>query len=54
VLLITHNMDRVTQVCDDAVVLRRGRKAAEVRVDQVTKDDLVAFITGAKTTDGGT
>lgn len=51
VLLITHNMDRVAQVCDDAVVLRQGRKAAEVRVDQVTKDDLVAFITGAKTTE---
>ena len=54
VLLITHNMDRVTQVCDNAVVLRRGRKAAEVRVDRVTKDDLVAFITGARTTENGT
>ena len=49
VLLITHNMDRVTAVCDNAVILRQGRKAAEVDVGQVTKDDLVAFITGAKT-----
>ena len=49
ILLITHNMDRVTQVCDNAVILRQGRKAAEVEVSQVTKDDLVAFITGAKT-----
>ena len=48
VLLITHNMDRVTAVCDDAVVLRQGRKAAEVGLDKVSKDDLVAFITGAK------
>ena len=49
ILLITHNMDRVTAVCDNAVILRQGRKAAEVDVGQVTKDDLVAFITGAKT-----
>lgn len=48
VLLITHNMDRVTAVCDDAVILRQGRKAAEVEISRVTKDDLVGFITGAK------
>ncbi len=51
VLLITHNMDRVTAVCDQAVVLRQGRKAAEVTVTDVTKDDLVAYITGARTGD---
>jgi len=49
VLLITHNMDRVTAVCDTAVVLRRGRKTAEVDVGEVTHNDLVAFITGART-----
>ena len=48
VLLITHNMDRVSEVCDRAVVLRQGRKTAEVAVSDVTKDDLVAYITGAK------
>ena len=51
VLLITHNMDRVTAVCDTAVVLRQGRKTAEVQVSEVTQDDLVAFITGARTTE---
>lgn len=51
VLLITHNMDRVTEVCDRAVVLRQGRKTAEVDVCDVTKDDLVAYITGARTDD---
>jgi len=51
VLLITHNMDRVTEVCDRAVVLRQGRKTAEVNVGDVTKDDLVAYITGARTGD---
>ncbi|MCY4423437.1 MAG: ATP-binding cassette domain-containing protein [Acidimicrobiaceae bacterium] len=48
VLLITHNMDRVTEVCDRAVVLRQGRKTADVDVGAVTKDDLVAYITGAR------
>ena len=51
VLLITHNMDRVTAVCDHVVVLRQGRKTAEATIDEVTKDDLVAFITGARTTE---
>ena len=53
VLLITHNMDRVTEVCDRAVVLRQGRKIADVDVGSVTKDDLVAYITGARTGDRG-
>ena len=51
VLLITHNMDRVSDVCDRAVVLRQGRKIADVDVGSVTKDDLVAYITGARTGD---
>ncbi|MXW62378.1 MAG: sugar ABC transporter ATP-binding protein [Acidimicrobiaceae bacterium] len=50
VLLITHNMDRVTAVCDQAVVLYQGRKTAEVAVNDITKDDLVAFITGTRKT----
>ena len=51
VLLITHNMERVIDVCDHAVVLRQGRKTAEAAVDEVTKNDLVAFITGARATE---
>ncbi len=50
VLLITHDMECVIRVCDNAVVLRQGRKSAEVAASRVTKDDLVAFITGTKTT----
>ena len=52
VLLITHDLERVTEVCDDVVVLRQGRKTAEALVKEVSKDDLVAFITGAITTMG--
>ena len=50
VLLITHDMERVTAVCDDVTVLRQGRKTAEALVEHVTKDNLVAFITGASST----
>ncbi len=50
VLLITHNMHAVTEVCDRAIVLRQGRKSAEVDVADVTTDALVAYITGAKVT----
>jgi len=50
VLLITHDLERVTEVCDDVVVLRQGRKTAEAPMEQVSKDDLVAFITGASST----
>ena len=52
VLLITHDLERVTKVCDDVVVLRQGRKTAEAPVEGVSKDDLVAFITGVSSTVG--
>ena len=52
VLLITHDLERVTEVCDDVVVLRQGRKTAETPMGRVSKDDLVAFITGASSTAG--
>lgn len=50
VLLITHNMDRVLAVCDQAVVLYQDRKCAEVNLADVSKDDLVSYITGARGT----
>ncbi|WP_420638354.1 hypothetical protein [Candidatus Poriferisocius sp.] len=47
-LLITHNMDRVLAVCDQAVVLYQGRVCADVSVGDVDKDELVSYITGAR------
>jgi simple sugar transport system ATP-binding protein len=47
VLLISHNMQSVTEVCDRAVVLRHGRKVGDVSLRDVTAADLVAMITGA-------
>lgn len=49
VLLITHDMQCVFAACDRAVVLRHGQKCADVKVAEVDKDELVGFITGAKT-----
>lgn len=46
VLLISHNMQDVIDHCDRAVVLRHGRKVGDVRVADVSGNDLVAMITG--------
>jgi simple sugar transport system ATP-binding protein len=46
-ILISHNMQSVLEVCDRAVVLRHGRKVADVAVRDVSASDLVALVTGA-------
>lgn len=48
VLLISHNMQHVVEVCDRAVVLRHGAKVGDVVVTEVTAADLVDLITGAR------
>jgi simple sugar transport system ATP-binding protein len=48
VLLISHNMQHVVETCDRAVVLYQGSSVADVAVSDVTKEDLVGLITGAK------
>jgi D-xylose transport system ATP-binding protein len=48
VILITHNLAEATAVCDRIVVLRLGRNAGDFRVDEVSQEDIVAAITGAK------
>jgi ABC-type sugar transport system ATPase subunit len=47
VILITHNMQQVIDVCDRAVIIRHGAKVGDVRVPDVTSTDLVDLITGA-------
>jgi D-xylose transport system ATP-binding protein len=49
VILITHNMEHVTELADRAVVLRQGRKVGEVKPETSSKQDLVALIVGAET-----
>jgi simple sugar transport system ATP-binding protein len=49
VLLITHNMQHVIEVCDRAVVLRHGEKVGDMMMGEaVTARDLVDLITGAR------
>jgi simple sugar transport system ATP-binding protein len=48
VLLISHNMQYVLEVCDRAIVLRHGEKVGDVEIAAVTEHNLVALITGAE------
>lgn len=52
VLLISHNMQHVLDVCNRAVVLRHGRKVGDISMLGVTARDLVDLITGAVVADG--
>ncbi|HZU62335.1 MAG TPA: ATP-binding cassette domain-containing protein [Novosphingobium sp.] len=46
VLLVSHNMDNVFDVADRALVLRLGRKVADVALAAVSRADLVGLIVG--------
>lgn len=48
-ILISHNMRQVMDLCDRIVVFRRGRIVANLRVNETDGQDVVAYITGAKT-----
>jgi ABC-type sugar transport system ATPase subunit len=49
VVLVSHNMQHVTQICDRAVVLRHGHKVADVAIAEVTERDLIHHIAGGGT-----
>ena len=48
-ILISHNMRQVMDLCDRIVVWRRGRICANLRTAGTTGEEVVAYITGAKT-----
>ncbi len=48
VILISHRMPDVFSVCDRVVVLRRGTKCADKRIDRSSPEEVTALITGAK------
>lgn len=48
-ILISHNMRQVFDLADRIVVFRRGRIAANLRKSETTGEEVVAYITGAKT-----
>ena len=48
-ILISHNMRQVFDLVDRIVVFRRGSIVANLRKDETDSQDVVAYITGAKT-----
>ena len=48
-ILISHNMRQVFDLVDRIVVFRRGRIVANLNKDETDGQDVVAYITGAKT-----
>lgn len=48
ILLISHNMRDVAELCEKAVVLRQGKRVGHLTGD-FTSEDCVAYITGART-----
>lgn len=48
-ILISHNMRQVFDLVDRIVVFRRGRIAANLTKNETTGEEVVAYITGAKT-----
>ena len=48
VVLISHNMEQVLEVCDRVVVLRLGRKVADEAVATLDGPTLVGYVTGLR------
>jgi fructose transport system ATP-binding protein len=48
-ILISHNMRQVMDLVDRIIVFRRGRICADLRKEETDGQDIVAYITGAKT-----
>lgn len=48
VIFISHQMQDVISVCDRAVVLRLGSVVKTLQKDELTSENLVGYITGAK------
>jgi len=47
VILISHRMPDVFQVCSRVIVMRRGRKVADKPIPQTSPEEVTALITGA-------
>ena len=49
VVLISHRMPDVFEVCDRVIVMRRGRKVADKRIASSSPEEVTGLITGAIT-----
>ncbi len=50
VILISHNLGHIFEVCDRMHVLHQGRTAGVLRRDETTPEEIVGLITGSKRT----
>jgi ABC-type sugar transport system ATPase subunit len=48
IVMVTHNLEHLWQVCNRVVVMRRGRKVADIASRETNMVEVVAYITGAK------
>jgi fructose transport system ATP-binding protein len=48
-ILVSHNMRQVFDLVDRISVFRRGRMVANLRIEDTNGEDVVSYITGAKT-----
>ena len=48
VIVISHNLDHVSEIADRAIVIRRGRKVGEARPDAAGHEQIVSMIVGAR------
>ena len=52
IVMVTHNLEHLWAVCNRVVVMRRGRKVADMPSAATTMEDVVGYITGAKEPEG--
>jgi len=48
IVMVTHNLEHLWQVCNRVVVMRRGRKAADMTSAETSLEEVVGYITGAR------
>jgi ABC-type sugar transport system ATPase subunit len=48
IVMVTHNLEHLWQVCNRVVVMRRGRKVADLPSAGTDLEEVVALITGAR------
>lgn len=46
-VVITHNLEHLWSICTRVVVMRRGRKVADLQREQTNPQEVVGYITGA-------
>jgi D-xylose transport system ATP-binding protein len=46
VVLISHNLENVFEVCDRIFVMRLGRRAGDYKVEETTHQEIIAALTG--------